>query len=682
MEAIKIKDMLSYRILSSLEFSPDQKQGVFVVTQANKAEDGYEHCLYTLDAESGEVKQLTSGGAERSFCFSGADTVVFPGLRNGADKKRAAAGELLTVFYEISMRGGEARELFRVPLKGASAKKIDADLYLVTSLYDNARPDFEHLAGEELKKARAEYDKAKDVQVIDELPFWFNGRGFINKIRRRFYTFRISTGELTPITGPLFDGGAAKYWEEGGKIVYSGLYFESFQGQNKGLYTYDLKTGETKCILESDTYTIINFTIDKKNRRVIFVGVPIFRGTGIPGYSLYAAGLDDGTLTPLYEQIPEDYGYRTVSDIRMADGNAMTVSGDRLYLVTSWDNTSGLSYMDFGTKELHHITPDALGVDFFACCGERFFTVGFYDSQLQEIYEVNPADGSFRQITHINSELFRDKYVAKPESVSFINSDGIRIDGFVLYPMGYDPQKRYPGILEIHGGPRNNYGDCFMHEMQVMAGMGAFVFFCNPRGSAARGEDFADIYGAYGTNDYKDIMEFTDEVLRRYPQIDGERLGVTGGSYGGYMVNWIIGHTDRFKAASSQRSISNWISYYGGWDIGPRISDRVQKGNTPWDGFDVLWNTSPIKYADQAVTPTLFINSDADYRCYISEGMQMYTALAVRGIPTRLCLFHGENHSLSRTGKPRNRMRRLKEINDWLFKYIGQEETDSEKETN
>lgn len=651
MKAIEIEDLLNYKMLSSLEFAPDGKKGVFVVTQSKPQGEGYTYCLYTLDSESGDVARLTGAGEERSFCFTGNDTVLFPWLRAEKDKKKAASGEPLTVFYQIHLSGGEAEELFRVPLKGASAKKINDDCYLLTALYDNQPME-------------------QDVQVIDELPFWFNGRGFINKKRRRFYTYCPSTGELTAITEPMFDGGAAKYWDDGEKIIYSGLYFESFQGQNKGLYSYDLKTGETKCLLKSDAYTIINFVIDRKNSRAIFVGVPIFRGTGVPGYSIYAVGLEDGSFETLYEQIPEDYGYRTVSDVRMADGNAMAAVGDRLYLVTSWDNTSGLSYMDFGTTQIHHITPDALGVDFFGMAGGQFFTVGFYDSQLQEIYQVNEEDGSFKQITHINSAALAGKFVSKPRPISFTNIDGVRIDGFVLYPKDFDPAKKYPGILEIHGGPRNNYSDGFMHEMQVMAGKGAFVFFCNPRGSAARGEEFADVYGANGVKDYQDLMEFTDEVLKRCPQIDEKRLGVTGGSYGGFMVNWIIGHTNRFAAASSQRSISNWVSYYGVCDIGPRISDRDLKGNTPWDGLDVLWNTSPIKYADKAETPTLFINSDQDYRCYISEGMQMYTALAVRGVPARMCLFHGENHNLSRTGKPKNRIRRIQEICGWLFHYM------------
>jgi dipeptidyl aminopeptidase/acylaminoacyl peptidase len=195
------------------------------------------------------------------------------------------------------------------------------------------------------------------------------------------------------------------------------------------------------------------------------------------------------------------------------------------------------------------------------------------------------------------------------------------------------------------------------------------VFFCNPRGSDGRGDKFADIRGKYGSIDYEDIMRFTDLVLDKYPFIDEDRVGVTGGSYGGFMTNWIIGHTNRFKAAVSQRSISNWISKFGTTDIGYFfVEDQI--GSTPWDDLDKLWDHSPLKYADRVVTPTLFIHSEEDYRCWLVEGIQMFTALKYHGVDARLCIFKGENHDLSRSGRPKSRLRRLEEISKWFDKYL------------
>ena len=195
------------------------------------------------------------------------------------------------------------------------------------------------------------------------------------------------------------------------------------------------------------------------------------------------------------------------------------------------------------------------------------------------------------------------------------------------------------------------------------------MFFMNPRGGDGRGNSFADIRGKYGTIDYEDLMKFTDEVLKKYPAIDTARVGVTGGSYGGFMTNWIIGHTDRFKAAASQRSISNWISFAHTSDIGEMFG-ADQQGADTWKNVDKLWWHSPLKYANQCTTPTLFIHSDEDFRCPYSEGMQMYSALCEHGVATRLCMFKGENHELSRSGKPRHRVKRLKEITTWMDTYL------------
>ena len=305
------------------------------------------------------------------------------------------------------------------------------------------------------------------------------------------------------------------------------------------------------------------------------------------------------------------------------------------------------------------------------------------DMRLQELYELKA--GAEIQLTHSNDAALAGKYVAKPEKLSFIN-DGVRIDGWVLKPIDFDETKTYPAVLDIHGGPKAAYGEIFMHEMQYWASQGYFVFFCNPRGSDGRGNAFMDLRGKYGTIDYSDIMTFTDRVLAAYPMIDAKRVAVTGGSYGGFMTNWIIGHTDRFACAASQRSISNWFSKSLTTDIG-YYHNMSQMDSTPWDNPEKMWSFSPLKYADQAKTPTLFIHSDQDYRCWMAEGLQMFQALKLHNVDSRICLFHGENHELSRSGKPIHRIRRLKEMTQWFDQYTDhlsvldpEEERESEAE--
>jgi dipeptidyl aminopeptidase/acylaminoacyl peptidase len=179
--------------------------------------------------------------------------------------------------------------------------------------------------------------------------------------------------------------------------------------------------------------------------------------------------------------------------------------------------------------------------------------------------------------------------------------------------------------------------------------------------------------GRYGTIDYEDLMAFLDHALDCFPEADRSRLGACGGSYGGFMCNWIEGHTDRFAAIASQRSISNWVSDFGTSEIGHTF-DRNESGTDPWQGMEVLWNMSPLKYAANARTPILFIHSLQDYNCTVDQGLQMFAAMKHFGVPTRVCLFEGENHSLSRSGKPRHRLRRLSEIEAWFKRYLERED--------
>ncbi|MBQ9320968.1 MAG: S9 family peptidase [Eubacterium sp.] len=289
--------------------------------------------------------------------------------------------------------------------------------------------------------------------------------------------------------------------------------------------------------------------------------------------------------------------------------------------------------------------------------------MGMHGDRLQELY----IDG--QQRSFFNEELQTDYTVQHPQPLNSMRKTGELIEGWVIPPVNYERGKKYPAILNIHGGPHVAFGPTFFHEMQVWANCGYFVFYCNPQGSDGYGNAFGDMRGIYGTKDYEDLMSFTDTVLSEYPDIDSNRIGVTGGSYGGYMTNWIVGHTNRSACAAAQRSISDWA-------ISEWISDcgfqrnAAKMGTTALENMEkVMWH-SPIRYVDNVKTPILFVHSYEDYRCHHTQAIAMFTLLRQRGIESRLCIFKGENHELSRSGKPENRIARMQEILNWMDRFL------------
>lgn len=277
--------------------------------------------------------------------------------------------------------------------------------------------------------------------------------------------------------------------------------------------------------------------------------------------------------------------------------------------------------------------------------------------------------GPSRPLTRVNERLLQSIDLGKINEVWFKGAAGNELQGWILTPPGFDPKKKYPSILEIHGGPRTQYGNFFMHEFYVLATQGYVVYFCNPRGGQGYGEAHSKaITNNWGTVDYDDLMAWTD-LLEAEPYIDEKRMGVTGGSYGGYMTAWIIGHTDRFKAAVVQRCVSNLTSMYGSSDFNWAFQHEF--GDLPpWEDFENYWRQSPMKTIGNAKTPTLVIHSEQDLRCAIEQGEQVFVALKRLGVDTEMVRFPDEPHGLSRGGRTDRRVARLNHIVRWFDRYL------------
>lgn len=287
-----------------------------------------------------------------------------------------------------------------------------------------------------------------------------------------------------------------------------------------------------------------------------------------------------------------------------------------------------------------------------------------------ELFVYDGKNGRSRQLTHLNDTWLKRLDMGQIEEVWFKAADGYDLHGWILFPPDFDPAQTYPSILEIHGGPQVQYGNAFMHEFFYLAAHGYVVYFSNPRGGQGYGEAHSKaIWHQWGTVDYDDVMAWADYMAGQ-PYIDTARMGVTGGSYGGYMTTMIIGRTQRFKAAVTQRGVNNLISMWGSSDFNWAFQQSLGQNKPPFDNLDHYWQQSPMKYIGNAKTPTKVIHSQADYRVAQEQGEQVFVALKRLGVDTELVLFPDEPHGLSRNGRTDRRIVRLNHILGWFEKYL------------
>jgi len=286
-----------------------------------------------------------------------------------------------------------------------------------------------------------------------------------------------------------------------------------------------------------------------------------------------------------------------------------------------------------------------------------------------DVFLVNTRSSEMQPVTHVNAELFAKLQLTEPEMIWYKSFDGRRIQAWVQRPPDFDAGKKYPLILDIHGGPHAAYGYIFDHEIQWMAAKGYVVLYPNPRGSTSYGQEFGNIIQyAYPGDDFKDLMAGVDELIAR-GWVDPEKLGVTGGSGGGVLTNWTIGHTDRFKAAVSQRSIADWGSFWYDTDF-TQFTPFWFRG-APWEQEADFKARSPITYIQNVHTPLMLIEGESDFRTPPTDGgEQMFRALKYLKRPVVMVRFPGETHELSRSGKPVHRVERLEHIVAWFDKYL------------
>ncbi|WP_297476663.1 S9 family peptidase [Thermococcus sp.] len=623
------KDLGKFRLVGNIDAF--RRKLVFQVTEISVEKDDYSSRLYLYDGR--RVKPFTSGKKDGNPRFSPDGRLIAFTSKRDKESKEAE-------LYVIPINGGEARLLakFKYGIQDLRFTEDGKGIAVVTPIDVEKKPK-------------------DDVHLIKELPFWFNGIGWVYGKRSVVYLVDAETGRKRRLTPKNLDVSQVRFHD--GKLYFLAQEDRERKPMVSDLYVLD---GRKAKRLTPGKWSVSDFIPLDDGTFVLKANT---RERGIPTNThLYHYDPESGELRKLTKDLDRSAYNSLNSDVRGSQRAELVFKDGWVYYVATDGPRANIFRVNLDGK-IERVVSGDRSVESFAIGDYIAFTAQDAVTPT-ELYVLR--DGRERKLTDFNGWI-REYSLSQPEHFNVKAGDGAGIDAWIMRPVGFEPGKKYPAVLEIHGGPKTAYGYAFMHEFHVLTARGFVVIFSNPRGSDGYGEDFADIRGHYGERDYQDLMEVVDEALKRFDFIDGERIGVTGGSYGGFMTNWIVGHTNRFKAAVTQRSISNWVSFFGTTDIGYFFAPD-QIGGDPWNNTDNYWEKSPLKYAPNVETPLLIIHSTEDYRCWLPEGLQFYTALKYLGKTVELAIFPGENHDLSRGGKPKHRVRRLELIAGWMERWL------------
>ncbi len=657
MQPIKLRDLLDFAAVSSPTCAPSGDDYTWVKHQPDLANNTYTHELYL--SVGGSTLQLSDAMPGEPYWLDG-ETFLY------TSKSGTGRGATIMRYHTKTKQAELALQL---PFYGQIIAVLPDGTYLVQATVNVIEQ--RRVAGLQGPALEAEWkalERENDmVWVLDEFPYWQNGQGLINKLRTGLY-LADAQGNVQRITEEMFQVDQAVYDAVRNRVYFAGAAYGSRKQYWDGVFVYDVETQKTRCLIPRGHYEIGAFAL--AGGRIILTACRQDQGKTLAQmHDLYAMDVDTGALTLLHSG-ELSFGDAIGTDVTHGGGCQFVAREDAVYFLCCVEEHTELM------RYPYHGEPETLlkvygAINSFAMGKNQIILAAVLDMRPSELYRLD-QNGTLTPLTAYNSAYCETHEIVWPKEIRFVNSEGNEIHGLVLLPPNFNEKGSYPAILDIHGGPRAAYGTVFYHEMQYWTSQGYVVMFCNPTGSLGRGQYFGDVCGKTGIIDYEDIMTFVDEVLKTYPQINEKRLGVTGGSYGGFMTNWIIGHTGRFAAAASQRSTSNNISNEATTGNGSLFTEScLLAGQQRSD--ELLWEQSPLKFAEHATTPTLFIAALEDYCCYHVESLQMYTALNRIGVDTKVCLFRHENHGLSRTGRPEARIRRLQEITGWMDRYLKEE---------
>ncbi|WP_340081388.1 S9 family peptidase [Terribacillus sp. FSL K6-0262] len=656
---LSAQDLLNFSFLSDPQLSPDGKSVVFVQKVINKKEK-YQSNLFLMDVDSKEITQFTQGDHSdvQPRWSSDGQHIFFTSNRSGKQQ-----------IWKIAFNGGEASQVTTFkrgasqPVLSPDGKKLMVTVPLTAS---------DNLEDKEAKEKKTE-EKRKPY-ITTNLVYKSDAKGFSDETFDHLVLIDLETGTPTLLTDGEYNHHSPAFSPNGMHVAYSANRSEDpEQTFFSDIYQLDLTTKRTEKLTSSDkVFYTPNYSPDGKKLSLLGDDLEYTGATLTRVWTLDLATKELSCLTSDWDVECHDVAINDMGTGAASAGAVWSKTNDALFFLASERGSTGL-YQVTLDKNITKVVGGKRQVYAFSTDKnqERFVYAVSQSAAIPGDLFVSALSGSDEQrLTAVNEHLLQTKILSAPEDFHFKANDGTELQGWIMKPAGFQEGETYPLVLEIHGGPHAMYSHAFMHEFQVLAGKGYGVLYMNPRGSHGYGQQFVDaVRGDYGGIDYADVMVAVDYALENHDWIDASRLGVTGGSYGGFMTNWIVGHTNRFKAAVTQRSISNWLSFYGVSDIGYFFTEWEHK-TTVMEDPEELWRISPLRYAKNIQTPLLILHSENDYRCPIEQAEQLYVALKQQKKPTRFVRFPESNHELSRSGDPGLRIIRLNEITDWFETYL------------
>jgi dipeptidyl aminopeptidase/acylaminoacyl peptidase len=663
LRTITAEDLYQFNTVSEVRISPDGQNVVYTVQRVDRKTEKKYTNLWVVPTASGEPRQFTTGNQHDGGGRWSPDGKQIAFLSDRSDKEKPAQ------IYLIPFMGGEASRL----------TQIDGEIEDVSWSPDGKRLlcTVRKLDAEALERAKDEQKKKLGVvsRHYDRLFYKLDGYGYLPHERTHIWSVDARTGKARQLTDDAIYDEVHPTWSPDGKWIA----FMSNRSDNP-----DLTPERTDLFIiprDGGKFRKIETPIGDKflpsyspdGKWVAYVG---FEGEGV---SYKNAGLwvvpANGSKPPhnLTEKYDVHIDSSTINDVGSPETMAPTWSldGKRLYFNTVLHGSTKMSSISINGADLRDEIGEGGVVGSFTFDRAQKRLAYFYGQMNDpvQIFMREVAGSKDHQLTKLNRRLLDGIDLGQVEEVWFKGPDKNDLQGWILKPPGFDPAKKYPSIMEIHGGPLTQYGKLFMHEFYYLAAHGYVVYFTNPRGGRGYGEEHAKaIYEDWGRADYADLMAWAD-YMEKQPYIDPKRMGVTGGSYGGYMTVWIIGHTQRFKAAVTQRCVSNLVSMWGSSDF--NWTFQMELGNKPpFEDLENFWAHSPIAYIGNARTPTLVLHNEFDLRCPIEQGEQVFVALKKLGVDSEMVRFPDEFHGLSRTGRTDRKIARLNAMLRWFEKYL------------